>query len=186
MIDATNSHDALLISTTITNILTVVAVIVGPIAALMIQRCLDKSREADKRRQQLFQTLWATRAFPGRLQYKHVEALNMVSLSFKGYKAVIEAWNEYLDKLLSPDPADEVQKAQFYKERDAKFYALLYAMSQALDYSFTRLEVEKQFYSQVAHGTWAQQETFLREGVAKLFNGETALPVRLINEADDH
>jgi hypothetical protein len=57
-------------------------------------------------------------------------------------------------------------------------------MSQALAYSFSRLEVEKQFYAPVAHGTWAEQETALREGVAGLFKGVTVLPVRIVSEKD--
>jgi len=143
-----------LISMTITNILMILAVIIGPIAALMIQRYLDKRREADRRRHELFRILWSTRALPGRLQYKHVEALNMVSLDFKGYDAVIDSWSEDLDKLLGADPADETLKAQFYRERDAKFHALLHAISKALDYSFTRLDVEKHFTHlwHTAHG----------------------------------
>jgi hypothetical protein len=108
----------------------------------------------------------------------------MVSLDFKGYDSVVEAWNEYLDKLLSADPTEEALKAQFYKERDAKFHALLYAISKALDYSFTRLDVEKHFYAPVAHGTWAEQETTLREGFARLLRGEASLPVRLVAETD--
>ena len=184
MIDMPNNHDAMLISLTVTNILTILAIIVGPIAALMIQRHIDQRREADRRRHGLFRTLWSTKAFPGRLQYKHVEALNMVSLDFKGFDAVIDAWNEYLDKLLSSDPPEIALKAQFYKERDAKFHALLYAISKALDYSFTRLDVEKHFYAPLAHGTWAEQESTLREGFARLFRGEASLPVRLIAETD--
>jgi len=184
MIDMPDNHSAMLISLTITNILTILAVIVGPIAALMIQRHLDTRREAERRRHELFRTLWATRALPGRLQYRRVEALNMVSLDFKGYASVIEAWNEYLDNLLSTDPTDEIMKKQFYKERDTKFHALLYAMSKALSYTFSRLDVEKHFYAPIAHGNWAEQETTLREGVASLFRGEVALPVRLVTEID--
>jgi hypothetical protein len=57
-------------------------------------------------------------------------------------------------------------------------------MSQALAYTFSRLEVEKQFYAPVAHGTWAEQETALREGVSGLFKGVSALPVRIVSEKE--
>jgi hypothetical protein len=110
----------------------------------------------------------------------------MVGIDFLKASSVTDAWAEYLDKLNSPDPQDEAQKPQFYKERDAKFHALIFAMSQSLRYKFTRLEVEKQFYSPQAHGTWAEQDTILRNGVVSLFKNESALPIRIITDEVIH
>lgn len=168
---------------TIEQALTIVAILTGPIAALWIQRWLDKKREIRKRRSELFRTIWATRTYPQRLQYRHVEALNMVGIDFAGDSSVIEAWEEYLDRLNSPVPDDEIQKTQFFSERDVKFHNLIFAISQSVGYKFTRLEVEKQHYAPIAHGNWAEQETVLRNGLTGLFKNETALPIRVVDES---
>jgi hypothetical protein len=147
----------------------------------MIQRELDARRDGDKRRREIFRTIWATRGFPGRLQYGHVQALNVIGIEFEGDSTVIEAWKEYLGMLNEREPTDEAVKQQFYRERDQKFMTLVYTMSKALRYKLTRLEIEKLYYAPIAHGTWAEQETVLREGVTRLFKGETSLPVRLFD-----
>jgi hypothetical protein len=166
---------------TMNEALTIAAVFLGPITALWVQRELDKRRETARKQKELFRTIWATRSFPQRLQYRHVEALNMVGIDFSEIAPVIEAWEEYLDKLNTTEPTDEIQKPQFYKDRDAKFFALIFSLSQALGYKFTRLEVEKQYYSPQAHGTWAEQETAFRKGLVSLFNNESSLPIRIIS-----
>lgn len=166
----------------LTDILTIAAIIIGPIMALAIQRELDKKREKDKGQREIFRTIWATRMFPARLNYRHVEALNMVGLEFEDSQAVLDAWKEYLDFLNRKEPEAEAARQQFYNERNTKFIDLIFALSRKLRYKFTRLEVEKLTYSPVAHGTWAEQETILRQGATKLFKGEYALPVQIVSE----
>ncbi|MBB5343161.1 DUF6680 family protein [Tunturibacter empetritectus] len=165
----------------LTDILTIAAILIGPITALMIQRFLDQGREADRRKGELFRSVWATRGFPARLQHRHVDALNMVGLDFADKPAVVTAWKEYLDMLNTPEPADEGQKTQFYRDRDGKFIDFIFAMSQTLDYQATRLEVQKQYYSPVAHGTWADQEAILRDGITKLFKEHNPIPIRIVD-----
>jgi hypothetical protein len=171
---------------TLNEVLTVAAVFLGPITALLIQRALDSHRETKRRQQEVFRTIWATRSFPSRLQYRHVEALNMVGIAFSAKSPVIEAWNEYLDKLNSPDPENEAERPRFYEDRDMKFHNLVFAISRAVGYKFTRLEIKKQFYTPIAHGTWAEQETAMREGITRLFKNESSLPVRLVGPENNN
>lgn len=105
----------------------------------------------------------------------------MIGLEFEDSRDVLEAWKEYLDFLNRTEPEAEVAKQQFYKERDGKFTDLIFALSRKLRYTFTRLEIEKLTYTPIAHGTWAEQDTILRQGATKLFTGEYALPVQLIS-----
>ncbi len=105
----------------------------------------------------------------------------MVGLDFSE-REVVEAWKEYLDILNTTEPEDETQRRQFYERRNDKFFDLIYEISKAVGYRLARLEVKKQWYTPVAHGTWAEQETILREGVTKLFKNEGALPIRIIGE----
>ena len=106
----------------------------------------------------------------------------MVVLDFADKKKVTEAWAEYLDKLNTPEPTDEAQKPRFWEDRDAKFLAWIYAMTQALNYQTTALDVKRQYYSPIAHGTWAEQETILRQGITSLFRDQKPIPIRLVQD----
>jgi hypothetical protein len=168
---------------TTTSLLTILAIFAGPITALWVQRILDARREQDKRRRDLFNTLWATRSsFATRLHYRHVEALNMIEIEFQGKMAVINVWREYLSLLNVPNPDTEVARDRLFSDRDKKIKDLVYEMSRVLRYKFTRLEVDKQWYRPVAHDTWANQETALRQGIVSLLKGEDSLPVRLVEQ----
>jgi hypothetical protein len=164
----------------LTNALTILAILVGPIMALMIQRELDKKRERDKRRRELFRTLWSTKTFPSRLHFRHVEALNMICLEFAGRRPVLDAWKEYLDILNQVVP--EMGTEQFFRERNSKFTELLFAISQDLRYEFSRLEVEKLAYSPTAHNTWAEQETVFREHAVAIMQGRESIPIRIVQD----
>lgn len=78
--------------------LTIVAILIAPLAALWIQGKLDERKEARKRRLDIFKTLMATRASV--LSQEHIRALNMIDTEFYGkkkYRGVIKAWRAYLD-----------------------------------------------------------------------------------------
>lgn len=165
---------------TANEVLTVIAIFAGPVTALFVQREIDRRRENTRRRIDVFRIIWATRMLPQRLHLRHVEAINMVGIDFKDCHAVVDAWKEYLDMLLSPDPQPEAQKQAFYEDRDSKFHSLVYEISKVLGYDFSRLDIKKQCYSPQLHGTTLEQELVTRAGLAKLFSGEVALPVRIV------
>src|SRR5262245_22980972 len=91
-------------------IVTVFAVIAGPILALYIQNRLNIGRENRDRKMWVFKTLMATRAH--RLSPEHVTALNMLDVECYGdareNRDVIRSWNTYRDHLNSgpSDPKD--------------------------------------------------------------------------------
>jgi hypothetical protein len=75
-------------------VLTVVAIVCGPIIALQIQRKLDREREALNRKLWVFKTLMSFRATA--LAPAFVQALNLIDVEFSGHndkeKAVRNAW----------------------------------------------------------------------------------------------
>jgi hypothetical protein len=75
--------------------LTVLAIVVGPVLALMAQRILDTVRENGDRRKKLFFTLMSTRATW--LASQHVEALNTIDVAFKDDKDIRGQWQKVLD-----------------------------------------------------------------------------------------
>ena len=80
-------------------VLTVVAIVCGPIIALQIQRKLDREREALNRKLWVFKTLMSFRATA--LAPGFVQALNLIDVEFSGHndkeKAVRNAWKVLLD-----------------------------------------------------------------------------------------
>jgi hypothetical protein len=76
------------------NVLTIIAIIAGPIAAIQIQVYLEKRRELLRRKIQVFRELMITRNLT--LAPRHVEALNGIQMEFSGdektEKDVIDAW----------------------------------------------------------------------------------------------
>jgi hypothetical protein len=61
--------------------ITVAAIVLGPILALLSQRLLDRVREKKDRRVRLFFTLMSTRATP--LAPDHINALNSIDVVFE-------------------------------------------------------------------------------------------------------
>ena len=81
---------------------TIIAIILGPIVALGIQRNSEKRREKRNRKLVIFKELMATRATT--LSPRHVDALNAIEVEFskgggKGEKLVLDTWRLYLEHL---------------------------------------------------------------------------------------
>ena len=89
--------------------LTIIAIVMGPIVALGLERLSERRRELRARRLQIFRDLMATRA--AGVSARHVDALNAIDIEFFSKKpkdrAVVNAWKEYLDVLDSYPPGDD-------------------------------------------------------------------------------
>jgi hypothetical protein len=117
-------------------IIQILAMFWAPIVAVEVTRRLNNRKEVRARRQQLFNTLMTTSGdfgSLGRLSHEHVRALNLIEIEFYGdkYKAVIEAWREYLACLNSPPtekwtPENTEGWDQWNKRRDELLVKLLY------------------------------------------------------------
>jgi hypothetical protein len=80
------------------SLLTIIAIVSGPIIALQVQRKLDREREALNRKLWVFKTLMSFRATA--LAPSFVQALNLIDVEFNGNdekeKAVRNAWKVLL------------------------------------------------------------------------------------------
>jgi hypothetical protein len=83
--------------------ITVAALVLGPIFALLIQRALDWLREKDKRKKALYFTLMSTRA--AWLSNEHVQALNSIDIVFASDQRIRALWKLCLDHLATDDSA---------------------------------------------------------------------------------
>jgi len=84
-------------------ILTIVAIIYGPIWAIKVNRKLDEERDARSRKYAILSDLMRTRQ--ARIDPVHVAALNLIELDFYGQKDVVVAYRDYVNPSYSPNPA---------------------------------------------------------------------------------
>lgn len=165
----TNSVNKSTISTYET--LTLIAIFLGPIIALTIQRILDNRRSRDDERMKIFKTLMSTRG--SALRLNHVEALNMINVAFYGSNKndlnVVTKWKEYRDHLNScptaNDPSYEVKFQNWLEKMESNLTALLETMGKAVGFNFDALEIKKGYYSPVGHGELESEQTIIRKGL---------------------
>lgn len=161
-------------------ILTIIAILVGPIISVQIQKYLERTRTDLNRKLDVFKTLMATRG--SSLSYQHVEALNRIDLEFsndKKYEKVIEAWKEYFDNLSKHDQTKE--ELVVWGARNEELLAnLLYEMALSLHYKFDKVLIKRNIYSPVGHANIEMENNIIRKGLMNLMKGEIAFPVEVI------
>lgn len=81
-------------------ILTIAAILIGPFLGIFAQNQIDRTRNTQRRKLDIYKTLMATRAEP--LSRAHVEALNRIDVEFTdgSEKAVRDAWTTHLDNFV--------------------------------------------------------------------------------------
>jgi Family of unknown function (DUF6680) len=168
----------------IAEVLIIFATIMGPILAVQSQKFIERWREKKERKLRIFQTLMATRA--ARVSPGHVEALNMIDIVFYEQgpkeKKVVEAWRLYqghLNNMQMPQTPESL--ASWGKTGDDLFTELLYAMAQALDYSFDKVYLKRGIYSPRAHGEDQLAQLTIRDSLVKILSGERPLPMKVVS-----
>lgn len=161
-----------------------IATFSGPIVAVQAQKWIERGRETHQRKLWIFNTLMATRA--ARVSPEHVQALNMIDLAFNQKKlkekSLIEAWASYLDHLnVPPDPMAEAENVAWTNRSDDLFIDLLYSVSVALGYDFTKVHLKRGIYSPRAHGEADFAQRFIRDNLVKVLAGEKSIPMDVTN-----
>lgn len=174
-------------------ILTIAALLLGPLLAVCVGRNLDDRRLKRERRMDVFRSLMRTRR--DNLSFDHVSALNLLEVEFQSDRKVIDAWKDYLDYLcqdhgrthdekLSDDMSeperqirDERRDSRIMVERQELLIKLLRVMAQTLDHE---VEVPSIFKSGYSPRGWAEienQQAITRQFVVDLYYGRRGLPV---------
>lgn len=159
------------------DILTICALILGPIMAVQIQKVIDRAKESRNRRLWVFKTLMATRH--ATLSIDHVSALNRIDLEFpdnKKYHDVIEAWKLYFNHLSNPANGEKNLEVWISKSDDL-LADLLYEMSRALNYNFDRSLIKRNVYSPRGHAKIEYENQMIREKLIEVFDGKRTLPI---------
>ena len=167
-------------------VLTVVAILTGPIIALSIQRWLDKRRSNDHRRRSVFKDLMATRAMPETTSPRHVDALNSIEIEFSNRFGkdgkVRDAWQLYLDHLRQKYPQD--QFPQWQTKSEELLIDLLSVMSKVLGYKYNKVFLKKNLYIPDAYIARLSEELEARQLVIECLKGKRPIWVGVLPGKD--
>ena len=162
-------------------IVTIAAIIIGPIVALWCQRYSERRLGQRHRKLVIFKELMATRAT--RVSLRHVDALNAIEVEFsegnKSDKRVLDTWRLYLDHLNDNPNMNDSQFEVWKKRADDLLTDLLYEMSRALQYHFDKLALKKNIYSPMAHGDLETYQRIVRQYVLEIMADKRSIPVNI-------
>ncbi|UVI39250.1 DUF6680 family protein [Qipengyuania spongiae] len=138
--------------------LTLLAIVLGPIIAVVITLAFQKHREDRERKLVVVRMLMATRHLPGDPNYS--TAINLIPVEFHGKPAVMEAFKEYKratgqDRPLLPDGNHRVNQ-----EVATAQTKLISALLQTLGMSVSEADLAVQAYA--ADGMVQRDLLFLR------------------------
>lgn len=148
------------------------------------QKKLEKKKDANSRRINIFKTLMATRGI--RLSYRHVEALNTVDLEFfePEYAPIVAARNNYYDNLSNWND-DPHFAANWADKNNELLSALLFEMSKTLKYGHSLVDIKRKVYTPQAHIIAEEEENAIRKAMVTLLqNKEGYLPVYFQQDED--
>lgn len=166
--------------------LTILAIVLGPIIALSLQRRLDQQRESRNRKLAIFKTLMSFRAT--RVAPAFVQALNLIDVEFTGTdeKRVRDAWKELQDHFAEwgqKQPAQRKTDDQRDTDKSTDLLAeLLVKMGAVLGYEFDKVYIKKAAYYPEGLGNIEAEQHSLRRRLLGLLAGESSLPVAVFEQ----
>jgi hypothetical protein len=160
--------------------LTIAAIIIGPIAALLIQKHLEERRARQNRRIKIFQALMANRA--SRLSPGWVQALNGIETEFYGEKRVIDAWRVVVDHLNAGGSKDPLQIGRWTEALANLADEMLFEMGRSLGYDFDKVTIKRNAYYPSGWGEVELENHALRKKFLELLEGKRRLPVAVFEQ----
>lgn len=131
------------------DLITILALIVGPISAVIITRNNDQLRARKERRLMTFRDLMKTRAdlLPSPPK-EFIDAFNLIPIDFSGEKNVQIAWKELFQKLHpNPQPKEQLELGQWFIDSKILTTKLLYEMGKCLDIEIDKLDILQNAYA---------------------------------------
>ena len=177
--------------------LTIVAIVTGPLAAILTSWWLEGTRERKTRRMDIFRTLMRTRRTP--MWAEHVGALNLVEIEFKNDHKVLGAWKKLFEHLAASHarheseqvniemlPAtiaerDRIFHKRLYEERQKLLAKLLHAIARSLNFKADQLEIFEGGYSPQGWDDLEMQQHVIRQYVLDLYSGRRVVPVGVVD-----
>lgn len=172
---------------TISDSLMIIAVLLGPVLAVQVQKFIERRKEAQNRCLQLFRTLMATRGQP--ISPLHVEALNLIDIEFyskKGkFSGILSAWRFYLDHLASypqdNHPNYQMEFQSWASKNNDYLNDLLHEMSKTLGYAFDKVILKKGVYVPRGHSDLEYEQLLIRKNLIGVLSGNRPISIEIKN-----
>jgi hypothetical protein len=156
------------------DLLMIAAVGFSPLVAVALQKWFERVGSTNRQRHWIFQTLMSTRSAP--LDLNHVQALNMITLDFRGkrFKQVRRCWEIYLRRMVPPAKGDD-----WNKKRGELLANLLVEMGRQLGFKFDTTHVTDEVYRPQYYFNVQQELDEIRGGFLEILRARKGFPVHL-------
>lgn len=161
--------------------ITILAIVVGPVFAVLITRWLDNRRERRTRQMDVFRTLMRTRRTP--INTEHVGALNLVEIEFANSPKVVSALRELFRHFgeqhvrRDDEKGDEKFLERIARERATLLTKLLHSMATDLKFKIEQLEIFEGGYTPEGWHYVEKEQSLARGLLVDIAEGKRALPV---------
>jgi hypothetical protein len=137
------AHDAIFLGLRLYEWLTLLGVIAGPIAAVVISLWVERRRRTREQRLQVLRTLLNTRHLPADPGWSG--AINLVPVEFNDCSSVMEAWKAYIDCVRYEASPENVHT--HYEEMIAKQTTLIFRITRELGFSLPESDIRSSAYA---------------------------------------
>ena len=145
---------------------TIIAIVIGPIAAVLITRFFDVHRAKKDRRWDIFRNLMRYRRTA--LHAEFVGALNLLEVEFHHDPAVIDAWKRLLESFETPGQENR---------RSTALTRLLSEVAKSLGAPIEQLDIFSGAYSPQGWFDADEQNADIRAYLHDIATGKKALPM---------
>lgn len=156
-------------------VVTIVAIIYGPIKAVDISRKQDIARDSLARKRSILTALMRTRKMG--MNPDHVGALNQVQVEFYDHQKVVETYKSYISNLSESVPSPGNDLDNFITRRNDLFFDLLYEMCKAADVPLDRHDIGRLAYVPFGWQTEQAEIQRLRNAMTEVLEGRRPLHV---------
>jgi hypothetical protein len=171
----------------------IVAIVLGPLVALEVQKRLEDHRARADRKLELFRRLMTTRATD--IAPLHVEALNSIEVEFypirrfgilppnSAEKKVLDTWRIYMQHVNSQMGEGDALNI-WVERRKGLLTDLIYEMGQSLDYDIDKDTIKTQVY--YPRGQWEveTEQHALRKALLKVFSGQAPVVSTIVGQVE--
>ena len=174
----------------------ILATLLGPVLAIQVQKWLERLQLIRQRKEQVFETLMATRNAP--MAPEHVKALNLIEVTFYGRgpgrrreteDSVLDQWRYYLSFLTDVGAATQPLTAggqhqspapHHFQRRDELFVDLLASIAKDLGYHYEKANLKPTSgYSPASHNDVEQARSSLIFAANDVLAGRRSIPVEV-------
>lgn len=178
--------------------ITLAAILMGPVLAVLVTRIVDYRRERRNRRMDVFRTLMRTRRT--NLDQDHVGALNLVEIEFYGKKEVINNLRELFRHFgaqharaehertdvqgisnIEMNRRDDNYYQRLGRERNTLLSRLLHSIAKSLGLQIEQLEIFEGGYTPVGWAHLEDDQAIVRRWAVDLATGRRAVPVAVFD-----